>query len=125
MAKSRFAVFVALLALSSPLAAAQAAPTGPDAAVNADEALTRQRDALRKTMGLGCIREQGEIVVCAPLARGAIPFEEEPGKRRRLIAGEINDPGEISQLGSCCGAHGGLNVLAIGEVAGKILGKIF
>jgi hypothetical protein len=105
----------------------QAAPPLPAEAraLGADEAVARQRDGLRKTMGLGCIREEGEIVVCAPLARGGIPFPEEEGARKRLIAGEINDPGAISHIGSCCGGHSGLDVLKIGEVAGKILGKIF
>jgi hypothetical protein len=98
-----------------------------DAPVDAEQAVAKQKEGLRRTMGLGCHREEGEIVVCAPLNRGSIPFPEEEGKRRRLVAGEVNPAGPISDLGSCCGGnHGaGIDLLAVGSALKKGLEKIF
>jgi hypothetical protein len=124
MAKSRIAGAFMLAAAATPASAFQ----GPvDAPVNAEEAVANQKESLRRTMGLGCHREEGEIVVCAPLNRGSIPFPEEEGKRRRLVSGEVNSAGPISNLGSCCGGnHGaGIDLLAVGSALKKGLEKIF
>ncbi|HZG10326.1 MAG TPA: hypothetical protein VEZ70_15255 [Allosphingosinicella sp.] len=124
MAKSRIAGVLVLAALATPAAAFQGPVNAP---VSAEEAVAKQKESLRRTMGLGCNREEGEIVVCAPLGRGDIPFPEEEGKRRRLVAGEVNSAGPISDLGSCCGgSHGaGIDLLAVGSALKKGLEKIF
>lgn len=126
MAKSRMAAAALGLFLASPVYAFQQTPQSPARpALTAEEMVAKQEAGLERTMGIGCVREEGEIVVCAPLNRGGIPWEEEEGKRVRLIPGEVNPTGPISELGSCCGAHGGLDMIKMGKVAGKIIGKIF
>ena len=119
---SRIAAGLAASLLAAPAYAFQQAPQPPLAA---EAAIARQEATLERALGIGCHREEGEIVVCAPLNRGGIPYPEEEGKRERLIPGEVNRAGPISDIGSCCGARGGLDVLKMGKVAGKILDKIF
>jgi hypothetical protein len=112
------------LVLASPAYAFQQTPQAPPA-LTAEAMIARQETALERSLGIGCIREEGEITVCAPLNRGGIPYEKVEGERVRLIAGEVNPAGPISELGSCCGPRGGLDVIKMGKVAGKIIGKIF
>ena len=125
MAKSRMAGGLTALFLAAPAYALQPAPAP---ALTAEEAIARQEVALERTMGIGCRREEGEIVVCAPLNRGGIPFPEEEGERKRLIAGE--PPSAVAAMGSggtrCStigpmqNCSGGVDLFQTGSVLFKI-----
>jgi hypothetical protein len=116
---------MAAILLAAPAYAFQ--QQAPRPALTAEEAIARQEVALERSLGIGCRpAEEDEILVCAPLNRGGIPFPEEEGKRKPLIAGEpAGAAAAMAAGGGCCGAKGGLDVLKIGKVAGKVLGKIF
>lgn len=85
MAKLGFGIAAAAAFLSAPAAAAPPA--------SAEEALARQQASLRSSLGLGCDRDSGEIVVCGRPGpdpnRLPLPVEPEPGAR---TAGEASDP---------------------------------
>jgi hypothetical protein len=63
-------------------------------------------------------------VVCAPGGARAV-FPEEPGARRKLIAGEASAARSATDLGACCAPRGGLDVLRIGSAVAKGLRRIF
>ena len=127
MAKSRMAGGLAALLLAAPAYAFQPAPA-PAPALTAEAAIAQQEVGLERAMGIGCRREEGEIVVCAPLNRGGIPFPEEVGKRKRLIAGE--PPSAVAAMGSggtrCStigpnqNCSGGVDLFRAGSVLFKI-----
>ena len=120
MTKSRMAAVPLLLAGLSPLSPALAA----EPILTAERAIQNQRDQLRGAAGIGCQRGEGEIVVCG---RGGDPdmFPDEPGQRQRLIAGEAPAAGAAVALGTCCQPRGGIDLLRIGSVVAKGLGRIF
>ena len=123
MTKSRMAHFMTLLLLAAAAAEAVAASPGTGQ-ITAEEAIRRQRDGLRRAAGIGCQRGADEIVVCG---RGGerLAFPEEPGRRERLVAGEPPRAAAAAQLGACCQPRGGIDVLGLGSVVAKGLGKIF
>ena len=88
-----------LVILIGALLLGASAPVAAEAPVSADQALARQQAALRSTLGLGCDRGGGDIVVCARLGpdpnRLPLPVEPEPGARP---AGEPPAPAEALAL---------------------------
>ena len=122
MVKSRLAAFAAIALFHC---AAGAAPPDLQPPPTAEDAIRRQRDGLLEAAGIGCRRGGEDIVVCAP-GGGARPvFPEEPGARRQLVAGEAPVARSAADLGGCCAARRGLDVLRIGTVVAKGLGRIF
>jgi hypothetical protein len=111
--------------VATPARALQVAPQPP---LTAEQAIARQQATLERTLGIGCAREQGEIVVCAPLGRGAVEFPDEEGARRRLVAGE--PPGAAAALdagrtgcpnvGASHNCRGGLDVFRAANVLYKL-----
>jgi hypothetical protein len=78
---------MAALFLASPACAWQQPPIAA-APLTAEQAISRQEAGLESALGIGCLREAGEIVVCAARGRGDVPFSDPPGQRKRLIPGE-------------------------------------
>jgi hypothetical protein len=116
---------LAALFLVAPAYAFQPAPALVPA-FTAEEAIARQEVALERSLGIGCRREEGEIVVCAPLNRGGIPFPEELGERKRLIAGEPASAGDALSAGTtgCTDRHAGCGGYVDFLRTGKVLYKI-
>jgi hypothetical protein len=129
MTKSRTALVAVGPALLLAAPASAQAQSGP---ATAEEALAAYEQRVDEVMGgsvaATCNREgeDEEIVVCGRSsdARMRIPYEPEPGARRRLIAGEAPSAAAALNAGACCGQGGGLDVIAIVRTLSRGLDRI-
>ena len=123
---------MAKLLLAMAAAALAFAPAKGAPPASAEEALARQQASLRSSLGLGCEREAGEIVVCGRPGpdpnRLPLPVEPEPGAR---IAGEPSDPKEslaltnrkCTTVGPNQQCSGGLPILGIALALARAAAK--